>query len=450
MSRVKAAVRKALADKQLTAAVQKSSILSTVKRNEAIEELEDFEALRRCARTVREKSIERMDDLLAQFRFTLTEAGGNYHEAWDAREARETVLGLLKERGAKRGVKSKSMVSEEIGLGRALERGGIDAVESDLGEFIVQLAGEPPSHITAPALHRSKESIGKLLSSKLKFPYTSDPAKLTAAARAHLRNRFLKAEFGIAGANFLVAESGHVVLVENEGNGRMGFSVPPLFIAITGVEKVIPTIADLGPLLRLLARSATGQRFSTYSSLIRPTRSGEDGPREMHVIVVDNGRRRALADDALREMLLCIRCGACLNVCPVYRSIGGHAYLSPYPGPMGAVWSNLVGRPGVEERELPDLSTLCGACREVCPVGIDIPKLLLDLRSKRPKPAIERLAAGVWEWTMKTPRRFAGMGRVVRAAGVMLPNGLQGGWLSEGRTPFRDSFRDEEGADADE
>ncbi len=450
MSQIKIAVRKALNDAPLGKAVLKSCELSTSKRNAVIAELDDFEDIRTHAREVRQFGIDNLDPLIALFTKNFEGAGGVVHQAADDKEACGIVLDLLKRRKARQGIKSKSMVAEEIGLGEALVHAGIDAIESDLGEFIVQLAGEPPSHITAPALHRSRQSIGKLLSSKLKFPYTDDPALLTREARGHLRKRFLTADFGIAGANFFIAESGHLVLVENEGNGRMGFTTPPLFIAVTGVEKAVGSLLDLAPLLRLLARSATGQRFSTYTSLIRPTRPEEDGPSEMHVVLVDNGRRDALADQELREMLLCIRCGACLNICPVYKSVGGHAYKSVYPGPMGAVWSNLIGIPSAEKAELPDLSTLCGACRDVCPVNIDIPRMLLELRARRPKGVIETAAAGAWKWTMSTSARYETGGRMARMAGMLLPNGLPGGWLNSGGSSFRDEIPDTDEEPSDE
>lgn len=438
MSRIKKGIRLALNDQKLTTAVGKSCSLSVSKREQVIGELEDFEALRDRVRAERETTLNESNYLLSQFRKNFTLAGGNVHDAVDAKEANAIILDLLKRSKATQGVKAKSMVSEEIGLGKALHRVGIDAVETDLGEFIVQLAGEPPSHITAPALHMSRERIGKLLSQALKFPYTDDPSKLTQAARAHLRARFLSAEFGISGANFIVAESGHLVIVENEGNGRMGFSVPPLFIAVTGIEKVVPTIASLGPILRVLARSATGQRFSSYTTFLKPTHTGEDGPREMHLVLLDNGRRKAMADEKLREMLLCIRCGACLNACPVYRSVGGHSYQSVYPGPMGAIWSNLIGKPGVEDAELPSLSTLCGKCLEVCPVKIDIPRMLLELRARAPKPVAESAVAKTWTWVSENESRFQRMGKVARWAGVLLPNGFAGGWLSNGQDAYRD------------
>ncbi len=443
MSRISIAVNKALSDSPLGSAVLKSCDLSTNKRNEVIAELDDFEETRKQAREVRQFAIDNLESLIDLFTKNFEAAGGKVHQAADERDACGIVLELLKRRNARKGIKSKSMVAEEIGLGEALEHAGIDAIESDLGEFIVQLAGEPPSHITAPALHRSRQSIGKLLSAKLKFPYTDDPAKLTKEARGHLRKRFLTADFGIAGANFFVAESGHLVMVENEGNGRMGFTTPPLFISITGIEKAVGALPDLSPMLRLLARSSTGQRFTTYTSLIRPTRPGEDGPGEMHVILVDNGRREAIADPDLREMMLCIRCGACLNICPVYKSVGGHAYKSVYPGPMGAIWSNIVGTPTAESAELPDLSTLCGACKDVCPISIDIPRMLLELRGRRPKGAIESSAAATWKWTMSSPERYETAGKIARTAGMLLPNGLPGGWLSGGGSSYREDAPDQ-------
>lgn len=450
MSKVKLSVRQALKNAPLGTAVLKSCDLSISKRNAVMAEIDNLDSIRESARNIRQNALDNCESLIAEFTSGFSSAGGTVHRAENDRDACRIVLDLLKRKNARRGIKSKSMVSEEIGLGEVLKHAGIDAVESDLGEFIVQLAGEPPSHITAPALHRSRQSIGKLLSEKLKFPYTDDPKALTREARGHLRKRFLSAEFGISGANFFVAESGHLVLVENEGNGRMGFTTPPLFIAITGIEKAVKSLTDLSPILRILARSATGQRFSTYTSLIRPTRSGEDGPNEMHVVLVDNGRSAALADEDLREALLCIRCGACLNICPVYKSVGGHAYRSVYPGPMGAIWSNIAGGKSTETEELPDLSTLCGACREVCPVKIDIPRMLLELRSRREKGLIESTAAEVWKWTMKTPARFEIGGRIARATGMLLPNGLPGGWLKDGGAAFRDEVPEKKEDTSDE
>jgi len=444
----------ALDNRALREAVLKSCRHSVAARDAVVGELDDYEAARNKAREIRQTALDNLNPLLDEFTARFTDAGGTVHYAADSATACAAIIDIISRQPSaisrqpsavshqpsviSQGVKSKSMVSEEIGLGEALNEAGIDAVESDLGEFIVQLAGEPPSHITAPALHRSRRSIGQLFYKHLGIDFTDDPAKLTQAARAHLRQRFLKADFGISGGNFLIADTGHIVIVENEGNAKMGLSLPPLYIAVTGLEKVIPSLHDLPHLLALLPRSATGQRITSYVHLLRPTREGEDGPCEMHLVVVDNGRRWALNDPVLREMLLCIRCGACLNICPVYQTVGGHAYGSVYPGPMGAVLSNLIGDRPEDYAELPNLSTLCGACRDVCPVKIDIPKLLLELRARLSKPMRERAAAMGWGWVMSSARRAELAGRAARIANSLLPNGLPGGWLDDVGRSFRE------------
>ncbi len=287
-------------------------------------------------------------------------------------------------------MKAKSMVGEEVELNHALEAAGIRAMETDLGEFIIQLAGERPAHIVAPAIHKTREDVSELFVTHIQAERTVVPEQLTAIARRALREMFQKAGVGVSGANFAVAETGTVVLVENEGNIRMCTTVPRVHVALVGIEKLIPRLADLGVFLRLLGRSATGQKLTTYTSLLTgPRRPGEDGPEEMHVVMVDNGRTAALADPKMREMLYCIRCGACLNTCPVYRKIGGHAYGWVYSGPIGAlVTPELVGIG--QARELPFASSLCGACREVCPVRINIPDLLLHLRSQAQEHAPKR------------------------------------------------------------
>jgi L-lactate dehydrogenase complex protein LldF len=405
-SLVKRSINKALNDSQLTSAVLKSCLKTVEKRGKTISELDDLEESRRKARAVRERSIDELDALHSTFKSAFTEAGGILHYADTAVAASRIVTKILSEKGLRTGVKSKSMVAEEIGLNKALIDAGIDAVESDLGEYIVQLAGETPSHITAPALHRSKESIGRLFAEKLGIEYTDDPHELTMVARRILRKRFIEAEFGISGANFVIAETGHVIVVENESNARLGASLPNVFIAVTGIEKVLPKLTDAAPILDLLPRSATGQRASAYVNFLLPNKSKSSDSQEFHLVLVDNGRSHALKDPLMREMLLCIRCGACLNICPVYRSVGGHAYCSVYPGPMGAVLSNLVGERTMMHQELPFLSTLCGVCKEICPIGIDIPRMLLELRSRADKPAIEKMAAIVWEWTMSSHTRL--------------------------------------------
>ncbi len=422
MSTVKSKIKAALQDRQLFKALQNASNLSSAKREQEISGLDDYEAARDRAREVRQRSIDYAPRLIEKFTTEFSALGGKVHLVKTAAEANRVIIDILKSHGAKKGVKSKSMVTEEIFLGRALEAAGIDAVETDLGEYIVQLAGETPSHITAPAMHKSRQSIGRLFTDKLGIKYTDDPGELTEVARKMLRERFLNAEFGISGANFLVAETGHIAIVENEGNVRLGLSIPPLYIAVTGIEKLLENIADLSPLVKMLARSATGQRFSGYFHLLKPGSIGEDGPEEMHVILLDNGRSRAMADPEMREMMLCVRCGACLNECPVYRTIGGHAYDSVYPGPMGSILSNLIGRNKMLHPELPDLSTLCGACRDVCPVRIDIPKLLLDLRARRDKPLSYDLFAAGWNWTMGSAGRVELAGKFARFAEKFAPN----------------------------
>lgn len=435
MSAVKTKIRAALLDQQLYNAIQNASNLSSKSRNSQISELDDYEANRDAAREVRQRSIDYAPRLIEKFTVEFTALGGQVHCVANATEANKTIIDILKSHSAKKGVKSKSMVTEEIFLGRALEAAGIDAVETDLGEYIVQLAGETPSHITAPAMHKSRQSIGQLFAEKLGVKYTDDPGELTQVARKMLRERFLNAEFGISGGNFLVAETGHIAIVENEGNVRLGLSIPPVYIAVTGIEKLLENLTDLSPLVKMLARSATGQRFSGYFHLLKPGRSEEDGPEEMHVVLVDNGRRCAMADPELREMMLCVRCGACLNECPVYRTIGGHAYDSTYPGPMGSVLSNLLGHSKMLHPELPDLSTLCRACRDVCPVRIDLPKLLLELRARREKPLSHNLFAAGWKWAMGSSSRVEVAGKLARVAEKFVSSGSI---KTEGGSSFRE------------
>jgi len=341
-----------------------------------------YDAERDAARRIKEESIARLDDLLVRLKERLEANGCSVFVAADAAEARKYIVGLARERGARRVVKGKSMATEEIELNPALAEAGCEVVETDLGEYIVQLRRERPSHIITPAIHLSKEDIGLLFNEKLHISYTSEPTALTAAARERLREVFLAAEMGVTGANFAIAETGTLVLVENEGNGRMSSTLPEIFVAVMGIEKVIPSMADLSHFLEVLARTATGQKLTTYTNFISgPRRAGEaDGPREVHVVMLDNGRSAMLADPVLREALYCLRCGACLNVCPIYRRVGGHAYGSTYPGPIGSILSpSLLGG---ATAALPFASTLCGACREICPVKIDIPRILLHLRWK--------------------------------------------------------------------
>ena len=341
-----------------------------------------FDAERDTARRIKETAIQHLDELLVELKNRLEANGCKVFIAADAAEARAYILEVARRCGAKRVVKGKSMTTEEIELNPALAAAGIEPIETDLGEYIVQLRHETPSHIITPAIHLSREDIGKLFAEKLGIAYTPEPEQLTAVARERLRSIFLSAEMGVTGVNFAVAETGTLVLVENEGNGRFSSTLPETLVALMGIEKVIPRLADLSHFLEILARTATGQKLTCYTNFIHgPRRDGElDGPREVHVVMIDNGRSRMLADPVLREALYCLRCGACLNVCPVYRRIGGHAYGVPYSGPIGSIVSPSLF--GSAAAHLPFASTLCGACRDICPVKIDIPRILLHLRWK--------------------------------------------------------------------
>jgi L-lactate dehydrogenase complex protein LldF len=369
-------------DSRLHRALDNASQRFLEKRAQAFAAFPEGEALRDRARAIKAATLARLDEHLEQLERQLVAAGAIVHWCDTTAQARNAVIALARAHGARTVVKGKSMVSEEIELNAALEAEGIAAVETDLGEYIVQLAGEPPSHIITPAIHKSQRDIAALFHAKLGSPLTASAEVLTEAARVALRERFCRADLGVTGVNFAVAETGTLVVVENEGNARLALSMPRVHVALMGIEKVVPRLADLDVFLRLLPRSATGQKCSAYVSwLTGPRGAGEDGPEELHVILLDNGRSALLAHPALREALYCIRCGACLNACPVYRKVGGHAYASPYPGPIGAIVSpEFQGM--AQAAELPFASSLCGACREICPVRIDIPHLLLRWRER--------------------------------------------------------------------
>ncbi|HKZ83574.1 MAG TPA: LutB/LldF family L-lactate oxidation iron-sulfur protein [Anaerolineae bacterium] len=372
--------RQALNDPQLHIALDRATDTLTTLRSRTMGTFVDGDALRDQARMIRAHTLSRLDHYLAQFADAVEAAGGRVHWALDGAAANQIVLDIARAHGVKTAVKGKSMVTEETGLNHVLQSAGIDVIETDLGERIIQLAGETPSHIIAPAIHKTKEQVGRLFHEKLGAPLTDVPEEMTAVARQSLRHDFLRADMGISGVNFGVAETGTLALVENEGNGRLTATAPRIHVAFMGIERLVPTIADLEVMLQVLARSATGQKLSVYTNLLTgPRRPGEpDGPDELHVVLVDNGRSRVLGGK-LAEILYCIRCGACLNACPVYRQIGGHAYGGVYTGPIGAVLSPALD--GLDPwSELPHASSLCGACREVCPVGIDIPRMLLELR----------------------------------------------------------------------
>jgi L-lactate dehydrogenase complex protein LldF len=408
----------ALASPRLQEALATASERFVAGRLTARAERPDWEALRERGRAIRTEALDRLDTLLVRLEEQVRARGGHVHWAADAAAARGVVTDLARRHGVTLAVKSKSMATEEIGLNEALAGAGVTPVETDLGEYIVQLAGDAPSHFLAPAIHWTRDGVGDLFHRALGEPRSDDPGQLTRQARRALRERFLSAGMGITGANFAVAETGTIVIVENEGNARLTTSVPRVHVVVMGIEKVVPRLADLEVLLTLLPRSATGQRMSSYVSLLQgPRRPGEpDGPEEFHLVLLDNGRSRILADPEARESLLCIRCAACLAVCPVYRRAGGHAYGWVYQGPIGAVLTpQLVG--AHRAPALPFASSLCGACRDACPVRIDIPRLLVHLRgqvterARSPGGRLARLGIGLAARVMASPRAFRLAGR---------------------------------------
>lgn len=351
------------------------------KRGRLVEEKSDWQSLRTAAASIREHALENLDFYLEQFEERCTAAGGVVHWAADAAEARRIVLELLREESATEVIKIKTMTSAEIQLNPFLEGNGVRAMETDLAEIILQLGNGEPSHIVVPALHVNRSQVRDIFARRMGLPELSDdPHALTAAARKYLREKFLSVPVAISGANFLIAETGAVTVVESEGNGRMCLTLPRALITIAGIEKVLPRFQDLEVMLQVLARSATGERMNPYTSLWTGVTPG-DGPQRFHVILLDNGRSSILARERERQTLRCIRCAACMNTCPVYRQTGGHAYGSVYPGPIGAILTpQLTGMRHAQS--LPYASSLCGACYEVCPVKINIPEILIDLRAQ--------------------------------------------------------------------
>ena len=373
----------ALADVQLRGALHNATSLFGERRREAAAALVNWEDLRSQARAIKDETLKNLDKYLEQFVHNAEARGVKFHWAKDAAEANAIISDLAAKSGTRTVVKSKSMTTEETHLNDALERDGLQVIETDLGEYIIQLAHETPSHIIAPAIHKTRGQISELFTAELGAAPTDDVAQMTQTARATLRDRFAAADMGISGVNFGIAETGTILIVENEGNIRLTTSLPRIHIAVMGIEKVLPRFADVDVFLKLLPRSGTGQRITAYQSFITGVkqRASDEGPDEVHVVLLDNGRSRMLAHPITRQSLACIRCGACLNACPVYQQIGGHAYGSVYPGPIGSVITPQLM--GLEKTaQLPYASSLCGACREVCPVKIDIPQLLLHLRSE--------------------------------------------------------------------
>ncbi|HZX43219.1 MAG TPA: lactate utilization protein B [Myxococcaceae bacterium] len=420
------------------------------KRDRAAHAVPDWEALRDAGSRIKLHTLSRLPEYLEEFEAKALALGARVHWAADGAEHNAIVLGLLQKRGVTRLVKSKSMLTEECHLNEVLEHAGIEVIDTDLGERIVQLAHEPPSHIVLPAVHKKREEIGELFHRTIGTPAgVSDPKQLTEAARQHLREKFLAAQAGLTGVNFAIAETGGFVVCTNEGNADLGVSLPPIHIACMGVEKLIPRATDLAVFLRLLARSGTGQPITTYTSHFHGPRPGG----ELHIVLVDNGRSVLLASETHRRALCCIRCGACMNTCPVYRRSGGHSYGTTVPGPIGSVLSPAAD--AVRNMALPFASTLCGSCSDVCPVRIDLHSQLLawrrELNARGLTPPAKRWAVGMASWVFQRPWLYRLTGRMVRFFGRLLPGGLlrllSGGWGREREVPtlparsFREQWR---------
>ena len=411
------AARRALRDTQMRRNVGHATHTIRTKRLGAVGECADWEELREAGSEIKDDVLARLPELLEELEANVTARGGVVHWARDAHEANAIVTSLVRATGADEVVKVKSMATQEIGLNEHLEAHGITAVETDLAELIVQLGRDKPSHILVPAIHRNRAEIREIFTREMPDAgeLTDDPRVLAMAARRHLRRKFLSAKVAVSGANFGVAETGTLAVVESEGNGRMCLTLPRTLITVMGIEKVVPTFADLEVFMQLLPRSSTAERMNPYTSMWTGVHPG-DGPAEFHLILLDNGRTRVLADRVGRDALKCIRCSACLNVCPVYERTGGHAYGSIYPGPIGAILSpQLTGTTGHHDpnASLPYASSLCGACFDACPVRIDIPSILVHLRAAQVDserggmPGGEQAAMTAAAWAMSSPRRFA-------------------------------------------
>jgi L-lactate dehydrogenase complex protein LldF len=417
------AARRALADPQLRRNLGQATATIRAKRAAVVAELSDWEELRDAGQAIKARAMRHLDRYLEQLETQVIARGGTVHWARDGIEAGRIVAGLVTAAGATEAVKVKSMVTDEIGLNDALAAAGITAYETDLAELIVQLGQDRPSHILVPAIHRNRAEIREIFLREMAGvdpALTDDPPALAEAARLYLRRKFLSAQVGISGANFAIAETGTLCVVESEGNGRMCLTLPQTLITVMGIEKVLPSWADLEVFLQLLPRSSTGERMNPYTSMWTGVTPG-DGPQQFHLVLLDNGRTAALADETGRQALHCIRCSACLNVCPVYERVGGHAYGSVYPGPIGAVLSpQLTGV--ADNASLPYASTLCGACYDACPVKIDIPSLLVHLRARHVEetqrdsrvPGPEAIAMAAASWVMASPPRYRAAQRAGR------------------------------------
>ncbi|MGW6495072.1 lactate utilization protein B [Nonomuraea angiospora] len=438
---------KAVQDSQLRYNLRKATHTIRGKRANVVGELPDWQELRAAGKAIKDHTLRNLDHYLVQLEAAVTGAGGTVHWARDAAEANAIVAGLVKATGETEVVKVKSMATQEIELNQALAAQGITAYETDLAELIVQLGDDFPSHILVPAIHRNRSEIREIFLEKMpKVPpnLTDDPPALAEAARLHLRERFLKSKVAISGANFMIAETGTLVVLESEGNGRMCLTLPETLISVVGIEKLLPSWRDLEVFLQLLPRSSTGERMNPYTSMWTGAVEGQD----FHLVLLDNGRTDVLADEVGRQALRCIRCSACLNVCPVYERAGGHAYGSVYPGPIGAILTpQLRGMSSDLDASLPYASSLCGACYEACPVAIDIPEVLVDLRAKAPHAAAERAGMKVAGWILNDHQRLARAQRAASRLRGLVPKRLPGpmsAWTDTRDIPEipEESFRD--------
>jgi L-lactate dehydrogenase complex protein LldF len=449
------AAKKFMADTQLRHNVRHATDVIRGKRAKVVAEMPDWQQLREAAHQIKEHTLRHLHSYLQQFEEACVGAGGKVHWARDADEANHIIVDIIQAHNATEVIKVKSMTSDEVSLNRALEAAGITPYETDLADLIVQLGEDKPSHIVVPALHRNKMEIRQIFLEKMELDKLGErPEDLTEAARRFLREKFLRVKVGISGANFGIAETGSVCVVESECNGRMCISLPQVLISLMGIEKLIPTFEDLEVFLQLLPRSATGERMNPYNSIWTGVAAG-DGPQEFHVVLVDNGRTNVLADIESRETLDCIRCGACLNACPVYRQTGGHAYGSVYSGPIGAILTPQL-QSMKHSQSLPYASSLCGACYEVCPVKINIPEILIHLRGKvvdgGGAPFAERLAMKTAAFAFSNSTRLSAAQKLARIGQKpferdgMLRNlpGMLGAWTAVRDLPAipKESFRE--------